>query len=470
MLCYLAGLALILQSTSPDLGWSTTQHTIQLASKPLSYTATAGFVPLIGEDGSVQAKLFFTAYNLADARNRPVTFVWNGGPGGSSMLLHMFCMGPKRMEPVSSDPKLGFQLLDNQNTMLPTTDLVFMDPVGTGYSKAENADQKIYWGIDGDIKATRQFIHKYLELTHRLKSDVFLAGESYGTFRAAGVAYPLLYDQVNLRGIIFLSSALHYDTFVNLPGNELPYDVFVPTYTATAAFHKKLHPEWNDHPDLAIAEARKFAGNDLLVALAKGDSLPSKERHRIATRLSELTSLPVEYIEKVDLRIDPDAFRAELLRKEGKRLDKNLGNVIGTYNPTPPEAVSCFSAYVKGDLGLNTSSPYVGLNMTANLSWKYGSAVEGFPDQTSRLRSAILKDPGLKLFVGQGLYDLTTPFYGAEYSFLHLGLPQNLRGNLQFHTYEGGHMMYLSPAAHEKLHQEMSSFERACLLGGSSAN
>ena len=461
---------MISQATTPDLGWSKTQHTIQIASKPLTYTATAGLLSLTDDDGAVQAKMYFTAYELPDPGDRPVTFVWNGGPGGSSILLHMFCMGPKKLERDSPAPKSPFHLVDNENTMLPTTDLIFMDPVGTGYSKAEKADPKSYWGIEGDIKATRQFIKKYLELTHRTKSPVFMAGESYGTFRAAGAAYPVLSDDVNLKGIIFLSSAIHFDTFVNVPGNDLPFDVFVPTYTATAAFHKKLKPSWNEHPEQAIAESRKFAGGDLWLAFGKGDSLDPKERHRLAVKLSELTSLSVEYIEKVDLRIDPDDFRSELLRKEGKHIDKNLGNVIGDFNPISAEAVSCFNSYVNGDLGLKISNPYLGLNMTANLSWKYGNPVEGFPDQTRRLRSAMLKNTDLKLFVGQGIYDLTTPFYGEEYSFLHLGLPDRLKNHLEFHTYEGGHMMYLVPSAHAKLHKEMVDFETACLVATHSAH
>lgn len=444
--------------------WFGSPHSVPLGNQKLDYQATAGIIPMTDDKGEIGANVFFAAYTVPQPSSRPITFVWNGGPGGASMLLHMFCMGPRALAQDPKDPK-AFKITDNPNTLLPETDLVFMDPVGTGYSKPVKNDGKAYYGVDGDLKVTAQFIKKYLDQTGRSKAPVFIAGESYGTFRAAGVVRPLLNDGVDVKGLVLLSNAIRFDTFVGRNDDDLPYTVFLPTLTATAAFHKKLKPAWNAHPDQAIAASKAYASADYMVALAKGDSISKEDKRKAAQKLSELTSLPIDYIESKNLRIDSDEFRYRLFHGEGKHVGKFDGNEIDDINVASPAAVKVFTDYLRDEIGYKTDDKYVSINMGVNIRWDYGRALMGFPDQSDNLRSAMEKYPSLKLFVAQGIYDMTTPFYGEEYSFNHLGLSDKVKDHWEFHTYEGGHMMYLVPATHERLRSDILSFMQKCLKG-----
>ena len=464
---FLLSFLLLVQSPAIDASWSKTQHSIQVGSEKLSYQASAGTVPVSNSKGDVDGNIYYTAYTVNSKLNRPITFAWNGGPGGASILVHAYCMGPRRLFQDPKDAK-SFSIVDNPNTFLTETDLVFMDPIGTGYSKADKDKAKQYWGVDGDVRATVQFIHKYLEATGRAKAPVFLAGESYGTFRAAGAARYLLNDGVDLRGMVLLSNAIRFDAFVGRSDSDLPYLAFLPTFTATAAFHKKLKPEWNAHPDRAIAAAKEFAGGDYLLALAKGDSISPKELHRYAEKLHELTSVATDYIEKHRLRIDSDEFRYRLLRADHKVVGKFDGNEIGDIDAASPAAVKAFTAYLQTELGYKSEDKYLPLSMGVNMSWDYGRAILGSPDQSDNLRSALERYQNLRVFVAQGLYDLTTAFYGVEYSYNHLGLSDAVKSHWSLRTYEGGHMMYLVPDTHTKLKGDVSAFIDECLKLGPS--
>lgn len=452
---------LTLTGTAQQPDWVASQHELHVGAVNVAYTATEGSVPLTDSGGETQARIFFTAYTSSakPGETRPLTFVWNGGPGGASILLHMFCMGPRILsEQKGADGKQAFTIVDNPDTLLPTTDLGFVDPVGTGFSAAEKADPKTYWGVEGDLKSMGAFIKKYIDLTGRETSPIFMAGESYGTFRAAGLSSRLQRDDVNLKGIALISSAIHFETFLPGDGNDVGYAVYLPTMTATAAHYGKLKDKWNQHPEQAIAEAEKFASGELWSAYERADALTPKETKHIAEKLSELTSIDQEFFLSHHLRLDPDDFRQLILKKEHKTIDKNLGNMTGNINPAPAAAVDRYTQYLKDELGFTGPRKYAALNMGANFAWAWGKAVTGFPNQSESLSAAMSKNPKLKVFVAGGLYDFTTPFYGSDYSMRHLNLPYELRGNWKLHTYEGGHMMYLNPSAHQLLCKDLSEF------------
>ncbi|MBS1717175.1 MAG: hypothetical protein JSS72_05540 [Armatimonadetes bacterium] len=449
--------ASIHQSAPTD--WAHGERDATIRSKAYHYTATAGYMPLTDDKGEVEAKIFFTAYTMPSDPNRPVTFVWNGGPGSSSLLMHMFNVGPRKLKPVD-EKQSAYEIVDNDNSLLPTTDLVCMDPVGTGFSKAVKGDGKDYWSVEGDQEATRKFIQKYLELTGRQNAPVFLDGESYGTFRASGIAYSLLQRKVNLKGLVLVSNALSYEPFAGGNGfSDIYYLGYVPSYTAAAAFHHKLKAEWNNNPQAAIEESVRFTKNEYAAALEKGDELSSAERDVIANKLSELTSIDVATIKESNLRLDPDQFRNTLMKETHKSLDVYNSSLLGFYNPSPPPAVKRFEQYLKEEIGFNPGAEhYIGLSFAVNSKWQYPSALGGYPQVMDKLRIALTKYPALRAFVAQGKYDFATAFYGSERSLNHLNLPEKVRGHWKLKVYEGGHMMYLVPESHVQLHDDVEQF------------
>lgn len=472
MTTLLAHLLLAQVSPLPDPSWVETSHTVKVASGNLPYTATAGYVPLKDEKGEVQARMYFTSYTTKTERLRPITFVWNGGPGSSSMWLHMGCMSPRRakLNGDGSLPKPPYQVENNDETWLPETDLVFVDPVGTGYSRADKAPSSRYWGVDGDILAMADFIGNYLRLANRRKSPVFLAGESYGTPRAAGLSDQLHERGLALSGIILLSSAVNFNIFMDAYGNELPYMVYLPSYTAIAAFHKKLNSDFNTNPAKAIEECEKFAIGEYWTALAKGDQLSPDARKALAEKLSRYSGLSADYWQLSVLRVAPQQFEKELLRKEGHTIGRNDARVKGTdtlgVGEQPefdtadafamPPMVSAFEDYVQNELTFKSELRYDPLNYEANGAWNWGPGLPGGLDQSNPLRNALNKNPHLKVFDAQGLYDLATPFFGSFYTLHHLGF--NFGGRIVMKTYEGGHMMYVNPEARAKLHRDVSEF------------
>ncbi|MBS1717176.1 MAG: hypothetical protein JSS72_05545 [Armatimonadetes bacterium] len=446
-----------MQATAPT-GWTSSDRDVTIRSKRYHYTASAGYVNLPGEKaGEVAARMFFTAYTMPSDPNRPITFVWNGGPGGSSILMHMYNLGPRKL--VQMDEKqTKYDIVDNDNSLLPTSDLVFMDPVGTGFSKADKADPKTYWGVEGDIQATRKFIQGYLDQTGRKSASVFLAGESYGTFRAAGVAYPLIQHDVNLKGIVLISNAVNLNTFAGDDYNDVVYLGYLPTYTAIAAHHHKLSDEWNKNPQKAIAESIRFDKEEYIPALEKGDALTAAERMALAKKLSSLTGIDAEIFDKSNLRLDPERFRNIIMKEAHKPVDRYNGAILGNFEPASKAAVARFTQYLKDEIGFTEKTEYVPLSFVANFNWKWGTAIVGPPNVSDRLKTAMVKSPALRVLVAQGCYDLATPFFGEERTMLHLGLPDNIKDHWKLNIYEGGHMMYLVPESHVKLHDDIEKF------------
>lgn len=445
----------------------------------LSYKVTVGMLPLKNEFGETEAGIFFTAYTkdgYAEASNRPLLFSFNGGPGSSSVWLHLGVIGPKRvlMEPDGNMPSPPFRLVDNPHTWLEHADLVFIDPVGTGFSRPAKKDGgKDFWSLEGDLKSVGEFIRMYLSRYNRWSSPLYLVGESYGTTRAAGLAGRLVNQGIAFNGIILVSSILNFGTARFNKGNDLPYILFLPTYTATAFYHGKL--PWAGSLSEALKEAEDFAANEYTLALAKGDRIGEEERASVKAKLARLTGLSEEYIEATDLRINIHRFCKELLRSEKRtvgRLDsrfKGIDALAATENPDhdpsnsslAPPYTATINDYLRRTLGYQTDAPYYVFNPGELWkNWSYGDAGQGHPDTSESLREAMSKNPHMRVFVASGYYDLATPYFATEYTLSHLGLDPSLRANITTDYYEAGHMMYIEEGSLAKMQADVAAFLR----------
>ena len=457
-----------------------TQHKLRLKDRTIKYTARAGVIPLKDEFGETEAEVFFTAYDLDgvdDAAHRPLTFVFNGGPGSSSIWLHMGALGPRRvrMEKEGWMPPPPYRLEANENTWLDRTDLVFIDPVGTGYSRAAKEDlDKKYWSFKGDIDSVGEFIRLYLTRYGRWSSPLLLAGDSYGTTRAAGLAGHLVEKGITFNGIVLISTAIDLRPIVFGPGDDLPFQLFVPTYAATAWYHKKLDKELLERPlrDL-LTEVESWSESDLTVALMKGDRIDEHQRQAVAEKLARFTGLDPDYVLGTNLRIDIFRFCKELLRGEKRsvgRLDSRFKGVEALavterpeFDPsmlaTTPPYTATFNAYVRSELGVETDLPYETLSMKVNEKWEWEKGA--LPTTGEALRGAMARNPYMKVFVGQGYYDLATPHFSTQYMISHMNIDAALRGNVQMGTYEAGHMFYLDEDSLADFKSDVDAFIQA---------
>lgn len=468
-------------ATAPDL--SVTQHEVRLNGQTLRYTATAGTLPLVAEDGTYLADVFFVAYvrDGGDPATRPVTFAFNGGPGSSSVWLHMGALGPRRvrMGPEGEQPDPPYQLVDNPFTWLDMTDLVFIDPVTTGYSRAApGEDDQQFHGLEEDIQSVGEFIRLWTTRNERWASPKFLAGESYGTTRAAGLAAWLQDRQrMFLNGVVLISSILNFQTARFDVGNDVPYPLFLPTYAATAWYHRQLAPQLQDMPlrDF-LDDVEDFALTDYLVALAQGDHLPSEARALVAQRLASYTGLSPDYVEDTDLRIRIDRFVKELLRDEGrtvgrldsrfKGIDRDEAGERYEYDPSMAAISGPYTAlvndYLRRDLRYENDVTYEILTGRVQ-PWSYAGSQNSYVNVAEGLRSAMTQNPALRVFFAGGYYDLATPYFAAEYVVDHMGLDPSLRGHITFQHYEAGHMMYIREADLAKLRRDVGDFYQAAL-------
>lgn len=452
-----------------------THHEIHVGSRVLRYTATTGLMPIRNsETDEVEANMFFVAYTLDNAPpNRPLMFSFNGGPGSASIWLHIGAIGPRRVKmlPDGSMPPPPFELVDNQQTWLDQTDLVFIDPVGTGFSRATKKDfEKKFFGLKGDISSVGEFIRLYLTRYQRWTSPLFLVGESYGTTRAAGLSGYLIDKGIALSGVVLVSSILNFQTTEFSRGNDLPYQLYLPSYASTAWFHKKLPPDLQQK-DLqsVLREAEEFASGPYAAALGKGDNLSPQERQNIVEQLERFTGLDRSVIEENDLRVKQWIFCGGLLRHQRLivgRLDSRFTGPLSTgpqgdfYDPTMavirPPFTATFNNYVRADLGYKTDVEY---NVLEGLPhWDWGSAGEGFPDTSESLRQAFVKNPYMKLFVASGYYDLATPYFATQYTLSHMNLEPGHHQKITLGYYEAGHMMYLRSDSLDHLKQDVSGF------------
>jgi len=439
---------------------------------------TTGMLPLRNETGETEARIFFMAYS-AEGRGgpgtRPLMFSFNGGPGSASVWLHLGALGPKRVKMLDEGgmPPPPYQLVDNPYTWLDRTDLCFIDPVGTGYSRAAKPELgKKFWGVQGDLESVGEFIRLYLTRYDRWSSPLFLVGESYGTTRAAGLSgYLVERSGIAFNGILLVSSILNFETARFTRGNDLPYSLFLPTYAATAWYHRKLPADLQSKDLKAVlAEVEPWAREGYPAILARGDHLTRQDRDGAEERLARYTGLSRTYIEESNLRVDIQHFCKELLRSERrtvgrldsrfKGIDESAASETPDFDPSlaaiRPPYTAMFNDYVRGELGYKSDLTYHILGGGIG-AWDWGTS-NGFADVSESLRSAFAKNPHMKLMVAKGYYDLATPYFAVEYTLSHMGLDPGVRGNVRTREYEGGHMMYIARKELAKLHEDVAVF------------
>jgi carboxypeptidase C (cathepsin A) len=459
-----------------------THHEAIINGQAISYTVSAGLMPIKDENEKTEAHIFYMAYTLdgvGSRERRPLMFSFNGGPGSSSVWLHLGALGPKRVK-LPGDarfPEPPFQLVDNDASWLDQTDLVFIDPVGTGYSRAEKPELgKKFFGLRGDVRSVGEFIRMYLTRNERWASPLFLVGESYGTTRAAGLSEYMVDRGVAFNGIVLVSTALNFQTFVFGKGNDLPYILYLPAYTATAWYHKKLEPELQADLRKALEAAEHWAANDYALALSKGDRLSPDERKALVDALARYTGLEKAYLEGANLRVGQGDFCRELLKRDKQvvgRLDSRYKGTLGLaandapgFDPSMAAVMAPYTSmmnqYVRSQLGYKSDAVYHILG-TGVGAWEWGDAIDGYPDTTEALRRALSKNPNMKLLIASGYFDLATPYTATQYTIDHLGLDPATRHNVHLEEYEAGHMMYIHPESLGKLKRDMTSFLKGAL-------
>ena len=454
-----------------------TAHELELDSRSLAYSATVGKLPLKDEKDKIVAQIFYTAYTLEasdEPAQRPLIFVFNGGPGAASIWLHMGALGPKRVDMGAEGfmPPPPYRLIDNAHSWLDLGDLVFIDPVGTGFSRAvDPADNEKYWGLEADLEAVGEFIRLYLSRNQRWTSPLYLAGESYGTTRAAGLAGHLIDRGIAFNGVILISTVMNFQTLRFTKANDLPYALYLPSYCAAAHYHGALADELQG-ADLSslLAEVAAWAEGEYTLALSKGDRLDEDERQEIAGRLSRYTGLSRRFILGADLRINIMSFCKELLRDDKRALGRLDARFIGimasaegasfdfdpSMNAIVPPYTAVYNQYIRAELGYASDLNYEILSFKVNENWTYKGGE--FPDTSEGLRAAFAKNPFMRVLVAQGYYDLATPFQAAYYSLAHMGLDASLRDNVVIAEYEAGHMMYLHEPSLAKLKADAAAF------------
>ncbi len=470
-----------------------TRHSVTVDGHVLRYWATAERITLDNKAGQPAAAVFSVAYTLdrAAAASRPVTFLWNGGPGSSSLWLHMGSFGPLRVAINGTGAIVPpAHLVPNDGTLLDATDLVFIDAPGTGYSRVGGKGKKDdFYGIDQDARAFTAFIERWLSTHDRWGSPKFLIGESYGTTRAANVVDRLQTDGVGVNGVVLVSSALNLAALdPALPGDEISNVSFLPTEAAVAWYHNAL--PGSRPPELRpfLAEVRAFARGPYATALLQGDALDGTTRRTVVAALHRYTGLDEAYIERADLRIDPTRFEKELLRGRRQLTGRLDGRFIGydidrnsdspAYDPTLDAGiadafVSEFNRYVREDLHFRTDDRYLPFNYTEiGQSWKLIRDAQdvGFPqiqlpNVLPDLAQALTRNPALRVFSANGFFDLATPFFGTENDLHHLGLDPALRGHVTYGYYESGHMIYLEPASRRALRADVEAFIKGAQSG-----
>lgn len=451
-----------------------TKHSIRAGGQTLSYTVTTGYMPIRDRDGKLEARIFYMAYTRdgADAK-RPLMFSFNGGPGSSSVWLHLGALGPKRvkMQPNGFMPPPPYDLVDNEHTWLTETDLVFIDPVGTGFSRAEDPKEQKFFSLNGDIASVGEFIRLYLVRNDRWRSPLYLVGESYGTTRASGLSGYLIEKGIAFNGILLVSSVMNFQTLRFADGNDLPLVLILPSYTATAWYHKKLGPDLQSKPlEDVLRESERFAMDRLAPGLLRASNLSASERSALLTEISRFTGLSAQFIDRNNMRIELGEFMKELLRNEKRsvgRLDSRFTGIDkepagdGTdFDPSMtairPPYTATLNDYVRRELGFESDLEYYILGGgVGRWDWNVNN---GYADTSGALREALQKNPFMKVFIASGFYDMATPYFATEYTIANMNLDPELRRNISTKYYEAGHMMYIEENSLRVLKRDAAEF------------
>lgn len=453
------------------------RQSVRINGRQLNYTTTTGFMPIKNATtGETEARIFYMAYTLDNApADRPLMFSFNGGPGSASVWLHLGALGPRRVRMLDDGlkPPPPYQMEDNQESWFTETDLVFIDPVGTGYSRATRPElASKFFSVNGDIESVGEFIRMYLGRNERWSSPLFLVGESYGTTRAAGLSNWLFDHGIALNGIALVSAVLNFQTIRFADNNDLPLILMFPSYAVTGWYRKRLSPAMQAKSVEQVAhEAREFAANEYAPAMLRIDRLSAAERRSLAEKFSSLTGLTTQFIEDNNFRVELGEFNKELLRHERRttgRLDSRFKGIDRdaagsspdgdpSMNAIRPPYTAVFNSYVRGELGFRSDLEYyiLGGGITSPWNWNTNNA---YADTSISLKNAMAKNPYMKILVAQGYYDMATPFYAAEYTFSAMNLDPVLRRNVNFEYYPAGHMMYIEKGSLAKLKRDAASF------------
>ncbi len=453
---------------------SVTRHVASFGGAKLAYTAITGETYLKDKDDKPTAAIFSTSYIKDNPEpNRPVTFLWNGGPGSGSVWLHMGAFGPKRVHipDAKDDGAPPYPITDNPDSLLDATDLVFIDPVGTGFSHAlGKTDPKDFWGVTSDAKSIDQFIRLWLNEHGRWNAPKFIGGESYGTSRSAAVIHELEsgYNDVAVNGIILISTILDFGAEAEVEGNEMQYVVTLPSMAAVAFYHKHL-PQQPPALEPFVDEARAFARGPYIAALLKGTQLSPAEHDAIRKQLAGFTGLSEDFLERANLRVTPDRFYKELLRDRGTTIGRLDSRYLGIDYDNAGEGpdndpsfygidgayTAAINSYLRGDLALKMDRKYVTIGGVGKWDWRLGEGRDTYMNLAPYISRALRENSGMKVFVGQGYYDFATPFFGAEQSLTRPGFPA---GRVEFHYYQAGHMMYVHDSDLAKLSKDIHAF------------
>ncbi len=470
--------------TLPKAEVSKTMQSVNINGNTIYLTAQAGTFQVRDENNEPIALMGHTYYTKdSKTRNnrRPIVFAYNGGPGSSSFWLHMGVLGPKRIEvnDPESTPAAPYQLVNNNYSILDVADLVMIDPVGTGLSiPIGKAEFKDFWGVDQDIRSLSLFITQFLIANNRMNSPKYLLGESYGTFRNAGLMNKLLGQGIAMNGVIMVSAVFDLRTLIFPPGDDMPYIAHFPTYAATAWYHDKVANKPED-VYVFLDDVRSFTENEYVPALYKGDQLSESDKKAIAEKLANYTGTEADYWVKADLRVTASEYFAEFLREEGEivgRLDSRFTGINqdllsqeGSHDPQSaaisPAYIAGFLDYFYGSLNVNKETTY---SITAgrregfkwdwehegNKRWGTQAAINTGID----MAEALSRDPNMKVLILNGIYDIATVFYGVEHSINHLGLKKEIKDNIIMKYYEAGHMMYTHQPSLEQFKKEVSEF------------
>ena len=462
------------QKPPPAERESVTERTVRIGGREVAYRAVASTTTLRDDEGEPRASVFAVAYTRADVDDqgtRPLTFVFNGGPGSSSTWLHMGLVGPRRVDVPDGPAAAPYRVADNDASLLDVSDLVFVDPVSTGYSRpAAGQEAKQFHGFQEDVESVGDFIRLYTTRAGRWASPKFLVGESYGTTRAAALARHLQQRHgLFVSGVGLISAILMFQTGRPEPGNDLPYVLALPTYAATAWYHGRLDGRAGGLRALTD-EVESFALGDYAAVLLQGSRASEAARRSVLDRLAACTGLSAAFLEACDLRVSPQRFFKELLRDQRRtvgRLDTRFTGIDSDAAGEAPEYdpsyaviqapfTAAVNAYLRCELGFDSDLPYEVLNSEKVRPWKWGEEGDNrYLDVASRLREAMSWDRGLRVLLASGYYDMATPFAAAEWTLDHMGLDPTLAANVRTRRYEAGHMMYIHPESRDSLAGEL---------------